>query len=375
MGSKAESGMTEEERLLYVALTFLRRMSGMVFKSIADSGYSPLMLFENGGSIEGAPPVYDRAELDAAIRRARKELEFTARHNIRVLCIGEDAYPRLLAESSNPPVVLYCLGNTDLNPRRGVSVVGTRKASGRGVEFCKDLCDTLAQVDPETLVVSGLAYGIDAAAHTGAIDVGLPTGAVLAHGLDMLYPAAHRGLATAMLSRGGCLLTEYPSGTRPHRSNFLERNRIVATMTHGVVLVESPEKGGGMSTATTAFVENREVMAVPGRPEDEVSRGCNLLIKMHKANLVETPGDVMECLGWQKPGKGKKVVQERLFPELDGDVRVIYEYLLTQDIAVSADMISLQTGLPIVAVATQLSDMEFDGLVRREPGNRYVPVR
>ncbi len=366
--------MKAEESLYPVALSMMKRLNGTIVKALIERGVTPDdILGKERTQVPGLEWITDNMVSDA-LRMAEDEVRFMVRHNIRPLYLDEPNYPRLLAESGNPPVILYMLGDTELNPNHSLSIVGTRKCTPFGSGFCGQLTADIAKSFPETLIVSGLAYGIDAAAHNGALSAGLPTVGVLGHGLDMIYPAAHRGLASTILQRGGALLTEYTRGTRPHRNHFLERNRIVATMTQGVVLAESPERGGAMSTASIAFSYSRDVMAVPGRPVDTMSRGCNTLIKTHKAHLIEGFDDVCDVLGWEKPSGVSLAKSESLFPELSGDVKKIYDYLVKQSNPSSIDTIAYETSISVVKVMTLLSDMEFDGLIQRHPGNRYIAI-
>ena len=366
--------MKAEESVYAVALSLTKGITGSIVKNFIVRGITPEDFFSGDiGLIPGFGALTEDNRA-AALSRARVEVDFMVRHHITPLYLGEDNYPRLLAESGNPPVILYMLGNTDLNPEYSLSIVGTRKSTPGGNAFCSRLTEEIARHFPKALIVSGLAYGIDAAAHSGALAAGLPTAAVLGHGLDMIYPAAHRGLASTIIQRGGALLTEYPSGTRPHRNHFLERNRIVATISQGVLLGESPEKGGAMSTASIAFSYTREVMAVPGRPTDAMSRGCNSLIKSNKASMVEGFDDVCRILKWTVPSETSVAKTGSLFPELCGETKAVYDYMVTKSDPESVDSISYGTSIPVVRLLTLLTDMEFDGLVERHPGNRFLAI-
>lgn len=309
---------------------------------------------------------------EEALDKARKEFEFVDRHNIRVLSLMDDDYPWLLSESPDAPVTLYMLGNTELNPKYSVSVVGTRRASKYGLDFCKKFCEDLCGYFPDLTIVSGLAYGIDSAAHTAALESDVATIAVMAHGLDTIYPSAHRELAKRIIGSGGALLTEYPSGTPIYQGRFLERNRIVAGMTQLTVVVESPLKGGSMSTANLAFNYNREVMALPGRISDDSSAGCNHLIRKEKAHLLTAAADVIEIMGWKPLGKTVSPRQRNLFPELEGDASVIYELLKFEAEPMAIDVIHMRTGIGVPDLMTLLTELEFDGIITRHPGNRYA---
>lgn len=308
---------------------------------------------------------------EAVLLRARQEYGFVAKHSISVMTLADDSYPWLLAEAPDAPVTLYMLGNAELNPQHSISIVGTRKPTQYGLDFCKNFCADLGGYFPDLTVVSGLAYGIDAAAHQSALDNNLPTIAVVAHGLDMIYPAANRELARNIVKHGGAIISEYPTGTPIYRGRFLERNRIVAGMTQLTVVVQSALRGGAMSTANTAFNYDREVMAVPGRLNDEMNEGCNHLIRKEKAHLLTAAADVVEIMGWKPLGKQISPRQRNLFPELDGDSGRIYELLKFEPSPLAIDEIHMRTGIDVPQLMSTLTELEFDGIITRHPGNRY----
>lgn len=308
---------------------------------------------------------------DEAMARARSEMAFVEAHNIRTVSMLDDDFPPALLEIEKTPLLLYALGPAPLDSPHLLSIVGTRKCTQYGASFVRKLVEDLAVYFPDLVVVSGLAFGIDREAHEAALAAGLKTIAVVAHGLDMVYPAQHRDLAARIVRGGGAIVSEYASGTRPYRGRFLERNRIVATLPPGVVVVESDLRGGAMSTANTAHSYSREVMALPGRLTDEVSRGCNRLIRTHKAALVTGAPDVMETMSWQPEGMQLDLKQRNLFPELDGDTRRVYELLRFEQHPMPVDVIHRRLGIPVHALSSLLGEMEFDALVVRHPGNRF----
>ncbi len=362
---------------LKVALSFIKGVSAGVINRIGEAGlsleeffsYSDSALCEALGITVGR--YFKRYERDEALFKARDEVAFCTRHHISPLFISDADYPRRLAECIDAPVVLYRLGSADLNPEKAVSVVGTRGPTAYGLDFCRRLVEDVAPFFSDMAVVSGLAYGIDAGAHEAAIGVGAPTWAVLAHGLDMIYPAPHRELARKILDCGGALLSEYPKGERPYRQRFLERNRIVAGISDAVVVVESDVKGGAMSTANLAFGYGRDVMALPGRASDKLSSGCNLLIRRQKAQLITCAADFLEQMDWRPLGMKVDARQRELFPELDGDTRSVYELLKSSASELTADKISATLKLPIAKVLSALGELEFDGIIEKLPGNRY----
>ena len=302
--------------------------------------------------------------------RAAAELAFCNKHGIRILPYGTEAYPTLLTECPDAPAVLFYQGTANLNARHVLSVVGTRHISSYGQDFCQDFCTQLSSILPDCLIVSGLAYGVDIAAHRGALRNGLSTVAVLAHGLDRIYPSLHRQTAIEMLQRGG-LLTEYLTGTAPDKGNFVRRNRIVAGISAATLVVESADHGGALITANLACGYNRDVFAVPGRINDPYSAGCNRLIRTTRASLVTSAQDVVEMLGWQPPATARPAaIQRELFPELDEEQQRIAELLKDSD-DYTADRLAIATNMTSNALAEKLFDMEMQGVVRLLPGGRY----
>lgn len=232
--------------------------------------------------------------------RAQREAEFVTNHGLKCLFADDPRYPHLLSECEDAPVMLYTKGDADLNAVHPISVVGTRRCTAYGQEFTARFIRELAETVDDLVVVSGLAYGIDIAAHRAALKSGVPTIAVMAVPLNTIYPAEHRHDAMEILSAGGALVTEYHSESIVHRANFLGRNRIIAGLSRATIVVESDCKGGAMSTATMALEYNREVFAVPGRTFDNMSRGCNSLISGQRAQLLTCADEFVDAMGWPR---------------------------------------------------------------------------
>lgn len=317
------------------------------------------------------PAVFSESARAEALALADREIQFMERHNIRALFYGEQDYPWRLIDIHNAPKALFLLGQADLNAEHSVSIVGTRKPTPYGISFTSSFVKELGEYFPDLSVISGLAYGIDAAAHRAALENSLTTVAVVAHGLDMIYPAAHRSLATDIVRKGGAIVSEYPSTTKPYRGYFLERNRIVACVPQAVVVAESDIRGGAMSTANDAFSYDRDLFAVPGRVGDQLSSGCNHLIRTHKANLLTSAADLIEITGWRPLGVRVDARQRCLFHDLEGDQKTIYDVLRMEREPASLDRLHLLTRLPVAKIMAALSEMEFDSVVVRHPGNRF----
>jgi DNA processing protein len=302
------------------------------------------------------------------LETADKEAEYVSRHNIRTFFYLDNDYPFRLRQCDDSPVVFYFKGTSDLNASKILSVVGTRSATPRGKEICDKIIGGLASGHPDLVIVSGLAYGIDIASHKAALSNNLQTIGVLGHGFKTIYPSIHRSIAESMVKNGG-LLTDFLSDALPERNNFLKRNRIIAGLSDATLIVESGIKGGALITADIASSYNRDVFAVPGRPEDQWSAGCNSLIKSNKAALTETTDDIEYFLNW-KPEKSKPPVQRSLFSELNDTERQIFE-LLSGEGELMIDVICRTLGLPISKLSSLLLQMEFKGLIKCYPGNLY----
>ena len=310
--------------------------------------------------------------MDDMISRAETELEFDMNHGIVPLCFNDRNYPKRLAECADAPLVLYYKGNADLNQRRIISIVGTRRCTQYGRDMTARLIKRMRELLPKTLIVSGLAYGIDIEAHRNALACDFETVGVLAHGLDTIYPNAHRGTAIKMIENGG-LLSEFITMTNADKRNFVQRNRIVAGMCDACVIVESAAKGGGLITTTMARDYNRDVFAVPGAVGQQYSEGCNLLIKDNVASLITSADDLVDAMGWnedmemvRKAGKG---IERELFPELTQEEQIIVDRLAMHDLQIN--MLASQTGLTIQKLSALLFGLEMKGVVKALAGGTY----
>lgn len=301
-----------------------------------------------------------------------KELKFCADHRIQTLCYCDEAYPQRLKVCPDAPLVLFYLGNAPLNARHIVAIVGTRQITPYGKDLCARITADLARLVPDVLIVSGLAYGADIHAHRGALQNGLQTAGVLAHGLDRIYPYVHKDTAAQMTRQGG-LLTEYPMGTEPERHNFVHRNRIVAAIADCTIVIESARRGGSMITASIAHGYGRPVLACPGRLFDLTSEGCNRAIAEGVAVPFTSVEELVEQLGWQPTQTD--ATQQSLFAadevSLTSEQQTIMQALRSADNGLTADQLSSQLSVPAHVLSAQLMDLEMDGLVAPLPGGRY----
>lgn len=299
---------------------------------------------------------------------AETEAEYVIKHNIRVYFYLDSDYPYRLKQCDDSPVVFFYSGNCDLNASRIISIVGTRNATPRGRERCGKIITGLALSNPGMVIVSGLAYGIDIAAHKAALSNKLPTIGVLAHGLKTVYPYLHTSVARSMTENGG-LLTDFMSDALPERNNFIKRNRIIAGLADATLVIESGEKGGALITADIANSYNRDVFAVPGRPEDQWSAGCNNLIKANKAALACTSADIESLMRWL-PEKRAVPVQRSLFSDLDDTERSIFE-TISREGEMTIDTICRSLAIPVYTLSSILLQMELRGIVKCLPGSIY----
>lgn len=307
------------------------------------------------------------------LKRAEVELEFCRDNNIRVLCLGDDNYPKRLEDCADAPVVLYYKGNANLNQSRVINIIGTRHCTMYGADFIRKFLRDLKALCPEVLVVSGLAYGVDINAHQQALAVGYDTVGVVAHGLDYLYPAAHKDVAREMVNHGG-LLTEFMTCTNADKGNFVRRNRIVAGMSDACILVESAAHGGGIITAGISFDYGREVFALPGRVGDHFSEGCNNAIRENKAILLTSAEDFVKTMGWEDDAlrieAQKKGIERQLFPDLSPEQQRIVD-VLTKSNDLQLNQLSVKTGIPIGDITSILFQMEMMGVVKPMAGGNY----
>lgn len=302
---------------------------------------------------------------------AKKELEFIEKHSIELYYYKDANYPYRLQQCVDAPLLLYAKGNIDVNQQHMVSVVGTRMPSERGKDWCRRFVLDLAKKVPHLTIVSGLAYGIDVTAHRAAIEAGIPTIIIPAHGLDRIYPSIHRPVAVQALNNGG-ILTEYTCGTEPERFNFVARNRIVAGLADALVVVESKQRGGSLITADMAVDYGREVFAVPGRADDVCSAGCNDLIKRNKAQLMECADDLIAAMQWQVEAKQpKQTTMVEMLVELTTTQKQLVDLLQETEEGQHINQLVMETQLAYNAVVSDLVMLELQDVVKSMPGGMW----
>ena len=278
-----------------------------------------------------------------------------------------------MLDCPDAPILVYYKGNADLNARHVLAVVGTRQITEYGKDLCSHFVKDLSQLCPDALIISGLAYGVDIHAQRAALENGLDTVGVVAHGLDQVYPRTHQETATKMMDQGG-LLTEFMSRTNPDKKNFVQRNRIVAGISDCTIVVESALKGGSLITAAIADSYHRDVFAFPGRVNDRYSSGCNELIRSNQAQLITSAEEFVESMGWESEVKRKeqlsKGIQQQIFPDLNEDEQKVVDNLQGGD-SKQINVIAAETGISIGMLSSLLFNLEMKGVVKMMNGGMY----
>jgi len=350
----------EDELLYQIALSWLYRHQLRNEKALLDHYGSATEVWKH----------LDVDQMSVAEDKAKKELAFIDKHQIKTYYYKDANYPVRLQQCPDAPILLYGKGALNFNEGKMVSIVGTRMATDRGKELTRQLVLDLGQLVPEVTIISGLAYGIDVAAHRAALEAGIPTIIIPAHGLDRIYPAIHRPVAVQAVKDGG-ILTEYMSGTEPEKWNFVARNRIVAGLADVVVVVESKARGGSLITARMASDYNRDVFTFPGRATDESSHGCNGLIRDQKAALIENAEDLVRAMQWET--ECLRTVQTTMseMVSLSQEQQVLLDKLREEEEGIHINLLVMETKRPYGEVVSDLMMMEMDGIVKALPGGMY----
>lgn len=361
---------------LYIALSLAKGVGTQTLRHMLGAMGSVQAIFSSRDALRRAMPRLSERLLDVLydsqlIQEAHRIADHCQRLDIRVLCLGEEGYPSRLAQLTDAPIVLYVRGGFDRwEERHMLSVVGTRHVTPYGAQCVERLLGEVAEVLPNLVVVSGLAYGVDIAAHRRALDLGLPTLAVLAHGLDRIYPQVH-GADASRIAQAGALLSEYPPGVGAERYHFVSRNRLIAALSSSTLVVEAGLKSGSLITAELAASYDRTVLAVPGRISDRYSEGCNKMITEFKARLVASGADIIQTSGWTPQ---VQTVQLELNFASDPLPDHPLLRILTEQGALHQNDLLLASGMSMSEMSAQLFELELDGHVRALPGGLYALV-
>jgi DNA processing protein len=357
-----------------IALSMIQSVGSITArKLIAYTGSAEAVFKERKSALLKIPGIgsvlAERTSSPDLMVKAKKELEFCEKKNIQILSFYDKEFPLRLKTCEDAPLILYYKGENVFSKSKIISMVGTRKASPYGIDLINKFLSELSEKFPDVVIVSGLAYGIDYHSHKTALKYGLKTVAVLAHGLHTVYPWEHKNIALKIRDNG-CLLSDFTSWMDPERNNFIKRNRIIAGLSDATIVVESGVKGGSLITADIAGSYNRDVFAFPGRVNDDLSSGCNQLIKNHKAGLIENCADLEYFMSWSAGSTNKNEQQRSLFVELTEEEERVLSYLKTNE-KCSIDKLSIKLNIPLNKLSALMLNLEFEGLVRVLPGNLY----
>ena len=369
----------DQEIFYAMALTRLTNFNFQQALELYKAAGSAQRLYEHrndlGDIIEDCSPRLIAALKDwgDAMKRAEFEVKYMEEHQIRAFSLLDDDYPQRLLDCVDAPLVLYYRGRADLNQQKVINMVGTRHMTRYGEDLICKFVRELHEMCPDVLIVSGLAYGVDICAHRQALANGYETVAVLAHGLDQIYPYHHRDTAAEMIEHGG-LLTEFMTQTNADKANFVRRNRIVAGSTDATIVVESASKGGSLITAEIAQSYERPVFAFPGNVGLPFSEGCNFLIRDNAAALITCAEDFVNAMGWQVEAARRQALAEgierQLFPDLSPEEQKIVS-LLQQTNDLQLNILCVKTGLPIGQITALLFQLEMKGVIKALAGGSY----
>lgn len=372
--------MNENEKICQIALTLLKGVGPVNAKNLISCFGSAENFFQcTKKDLAGFSGIHTKTlaslinQFPSAYSTAEKEYQICKQKNITPLFYTDLNYPQQLHECVDAPLLLFTKGNINFNTGKFVSIVGTRQATSYGKEQCYQLVKDLAKSIPDLVIVSGLAYGIDIAAHKAALEFNVPTIGVMASGFYRIYPSVHTSTANEMLQQGA-VITEQFYKDDPLRPNFIKRNRIIAGLCEALVVVESAAKGGALVTASIAGTYNKDVFVFPGRCNDSVSVGCNALIKHHKAALIENAADLIYTMGWDKNIPKRITKNESKLPSFFNElsptdqsiVKCIYE-----EKSIHIDLLAEKVNIEVGNLLPLLLMLEFQNIVVCLPGNRY----
>jgi len=366
--------MQSEEIMYYIAIDLIPGIGSTLAKRlIAYCGSAQAVFAAKNNNLQKIPGIGALLSKEIVSQQvlwqAEKEMEFIRKHHINAYCYTDNDYPERLRQCEDGPVVFFSKGNIDFNRDKFLSVVGTRNATAYGQSVCEKIIGRLAELGHQAVIVSGLAYGIDICAHRAALNYGLDTVAVMATGLNQIYPGSHTATARQIIAHGA-LISDFTSDTKLDRKNFLKRNRIIAGLSDATLVIESQAKGGALITADLAQSYNRDVFAVPGRVGDLFSEGCNNLIRQNKAALVQNAEELEYFLRWEKsPEQQSK--QLPLFSDFSEEEQLIIETLRNKN-SESIDVISYRTNIPVGKLSSLLLSLEFKDVVKSLPGKQYL---
>ncbi len=367
--------MSAEDISDWIALNMIPGVGGVTFRRLIGFFGSPGVALNASlkdlSRIRGLTPAICQSIVEHRDSvPVERELDMIQRHGCKVITIQDEAYPANLEAIYDPPQVLYVKGHLLPEDALAISVVGTRSASSYGRMVAEKISSQLAARG--VTIVSGMAYGIDTAAHRGALDGDGRTIAVMGNGLDIVYPDRNTSLFEKIID-SGAVISEFPMGTKPLRGNFPRRNRVISGLSLGTLVVEAPKRSGALITADFALEQGREVFAVPGQIFSETSGGTHDLIKQG-AKLVESVEDIIEELPSYAlqpfTEEDFEIEETRMELQLSGEEKAVWK--VVGDAQIHIDDISRQAGLPPYKVSAALVMLELKGLVQQLPGKMFT---
>lgn len=299
-------------------------------------------------------------------RKIMTELEFMNRHQIQFCRYTDSFYPTKLKSCIDAPLGFFYKGNIPFNNAKSISIVGTRQASEEGLEMTRQFVKDLAPYS--VTIVSGLAYGIDSAAHKAALEYQMSTIGILGHGMSFIYPKENKDLSQRMMLNGG-IISEYFAMEPCLKSHFPKRNRIIAGMSEATIVIESAQKGGSLITAYIANSYNRDVFAFPGKITDMHHQGCHLLIKRNYASLIENAADFLDMMNWNMSTPMDN--QPKLFNNLNKDEEIICNFIAQKKECLMDQLIEEFTQFTPSKLASLLLGLELKSIITTKPGQRY----
>ncbi len=371
--------MTEKEILYTLALHLLEGVGGVKARQLISYSGSAEAVFDlPRAKLLKIPQIGERIASTLKdvnlVAQAEQELKKAQQQNTKILTYHHPEYPQRLRQIYDAPLVLFCKGNTDLNNPKSIAIVGTREATDYGKSITEEIVQDLQK--HQVLVVSGLAYGIDIAAHRACLKYNLPTVGVMASGTDIIYPNAHQKTVVQMLEQEGSVLSENKLGTKPDASRFPARNRIIAGMADAVVVVEAKAKGGALITADLAVDYNKEVFAVPANLHKSTSEGCHQLIKTHKASIYTHIKDLEALLNWAgahtQPNFNTLSLEQELSTLQPIEQKIVAVLMQQPTKPYPIDELSWFAQTPIQQVNAAVLNLEILGFVKALPGKKYI---
>lgn len=368
--------MADNELLYHIALGKIHGVGSKIAKHLINyCGTASNVFNASPGKLKSIPGVgqvlVDSINQFNDFESIEEEISQSSEAGVDILFYTHPEYPNRLKQIYDSPLVLYTKGNKCFNHQRSIAIVGTRSATSYGKHFTEEIVKQLAPYAPT--IISGLAFGIDIAAHKAALDNELSTISVMANGINRIYPAEHKGIASD-IEHKGALVTEYPLNCKPEMHYFPARNRIIAGLADAVIVIEAAKKGGALITAELANAYNREVFALPGDYDRMYSEGCNRLIKQHKANILTSVEDIVYYLNWDLEGTtSTSLPPSDLYVayDLDGNEKKLLELLSEHYDGIHIDELCWQSSININKLAGVLLNLEFKGLIKSLPGKKF----